>query len=362
MNTTDRTPADLLRSALAADAARPLVTFYDDATGERVELSVATLANWVAKTSNLLQDDLSAEPGDRLALLLPAHWQTAVWLLACSSTSVVADLTGPEAASGAALICDRAVIGRAGQATTTRAPTIAVWSVRADGGWSRPRDVVIRGCRIHGAIRVWGMEAGRPMAALRESSRRAGHTERLQAAAPVNVRIETVTLTGTGSIPLYVGPGVTGLRLTDSRLDGRSISTAIYLDAESGDNTLTGNTIAVRTGREVIAVDGSAGNLIAGNRIDLSAGGLTNRGGVFLYRNCGEDGVVRHQTPSDNRITGNTFRASWFGRVRAVVVGAREGNRRYCGDDAGHPFGSSRDDGDNAVGNVVRDNRVERGL
>ncbi len=104
MNTTDRTPADLLRSALAADAARPLVTFYDDATGERVELSVATLANWVAKTSNLLQDDLSAEPGDRLALLLPAHWQTAVWLLACSSTSVVADLTGPEAASGADLV------------------------------------------------------------------------------------------------------------------------------------------------------------------------------------------------------------------------------------------------------------------
>ncbi|WP_344326298.1 TIGR03089 family protein [Streptomyces macrosporus] len=105
MNTTDRTPADLLRSALAADAARPLVTFYDDATGERVELSVATLANWVAKTSNLLQDELSAEPGDRLALLLPAHWQTAVWLLACSSTSVVADLTGgPDAVSGADLV------------------------------------------------------------------------------------------------------------------------------------------------------------------------------------------------------------------------------------------------------------------
>lgn len=90
MNDTDRTPADLLRSALAADPARPLVTFYDDATGERVELSVATFANWVAKTANLLQDDLAVEPGDRLALLLPAHWQTAVWLLACFSTGVVA--------------------------------------------------------------------------------------------------------------------------------------------------------------------------------------------------------------------------------------------------------------------------------
>ncbi|MEU8481728.1 MULTISPECIES: TIGR03089 family protein [unclassified Streptomyces] len=99
MNATDRTPADLLRSALAADPGRPLVTFYDDATGERVELSVATFANWVAKTANLLQGDLAAQPGDRLALLLPAHWQSAVWLLACSSVGVVADVGGDPAAA-----------------------------------------------------------------------------------------------------------------------------------------------------------------------------------------------------------------------------------------------------------------------
>ncbi|MFD3665345.1 TIGR03089 family protein [Streptomyces sp. NPDC058659] len=97
MNASDRTPADLLRSALAADPARPLVTFYDDATGERVELSVATFANWVAKTANLLQGELSAGPGDRLALLLPAHWQTAVWLLACSSVGVAVEVGGDPA-------------------------------------------------------------------------------------------------------------------------------------------------------------------------------------------------------------------------------------------------------------------------
>lgn len=99
VNATDRTPADLLRSALAADPGRPLVTFYDDATGERVELSVATFANWVAKTANLLQGDLSAAPGDRVALLLPAHWQTAVWLLACASVGAVADVGGDPAAA-----------------------------------------------------------------------------------------------------------------------------------------------------------------------------------------------------------------------------------------------------------------------
>ena len=56
------------------------MTFYDDATGERTELSVATFANWVAKTANLLRDDLAVEPGGTLSLDLPPHWQAAVWL------------------------------------------------------------------------------------------------------------------------------------------------------------------------------------------------------------------------------------------------------------------------------------------
>ncbi|MDT0310244.1 TIGR03089 family protein [Streptomyces sp. DSM 44917] len=103
MNIADRTPADLLRSVLASDATRPLLTFYDDATGERVELSAATLANWVAKTANLLQDELAVQRGERLALLLPAHWQTAVWLLACAATGVVAEVGGDPAAADLAV-------------------------------------------------------------------------------------------------------------------------------------------------------------------------------------------------------------------------------------------------------------------
>jgi uncharacterized protein (TIGR03089 family) len=59
-----------------------MVTYYDDATGERVELSVATYANWVAKTANLLQDELAVEPGERVGLALPAHWQAAVVAMA----------------------------------------------------------------------------------------------------------------------------------------------------------------------------------------------------------------------------------------------------------------------------------------
>ena len=77
------TPADLLRSALRRDAARPFVTYYDDATGERVELSVATFDNWVSKTAGLLRDGLDVALGDRVALLLPAHWQSLVLANAC---------------------------------------------------------------------------------------------------------------------------------------------------------------------------------------------------------------------------------------------------------------------------------------
>jgi uncharacterized protein (TIGR03089 family) len=65
---------------MASDPAGPRITYYDDATGERIELSTATLANWAAKTGNLLRDELGAGPASRVAVLLPAHWQTAAVL------------------------------------------------------------------------------------------------------------------------------------------------------------------------------------------------------------------------------------------------------------------------------------------
>jgi uncharacterized protein (TIGR03089 family) len=67
----------LLRGA----PAQPLITHYDDAADTRVELSVATMRNWAAKTANWLADELEVAPGDRVAVFLPAHWQTAAVLL-----------------------------------------------------------------------------------------------------------------------------------------------------------------------------------------------------------------------------------------------------------------------------------------
>lgn len=79
---TDRTLTDLLLTPiLESDPAGPRVTYYDDATGERIELSALTLANWAAKTANFLRDELGVAPGDAVRVDLPAHWQTAAVLL-----------------------------------------------------------------------------------------------------------------------------------------------------------------------------------------------------------------------------------------------------------------------------------------
>ncbi len=64
-----------------ADPARPLLTYDDRGTGERVELSATTTANWVAKTANLLVDELDLEAGGRVRVGLPSHWLRFVWVL-----------------------------------------------------------------------------------------------------------------------------------------------------------------------------------------------------------------------------------------------------------------------------------------
>jgi parallel beta-helix repeat protein len=133
---------------------------------------------------------------------------------------------------------------------------------------------------------------------------------------------------------------------------GWSASTTVYLDAESGGNRIEGCTFDVRSGREVMAVDGSATNTIIGNRFLQ-----TGYGGIYLYRNCGEGGTVRHQTPQGNVIENNFFnvkdlRAGSYG----IWLGSRQGRRSYCEEDAGYPFGSSIDNRDFADHNVLRGN------
>ena len=101
----------MLAALLRVDPGRPLVTFYDDATGERIELSVTTYANWVAKTASLLVEERDLERGDRLLVDLPTHWLGPVFLGAAWTAGLVVSVwdgdrrrrvvCGPEGARGA---------------------------------------------------------------------------------------------------------------------------------------------------------------------------------------------------------------------------------------------------------------------
>lgn len=72
---------DLMTALRSGHSTSPRLTWYGP-DSERVELSGRVLDNWVAKTSNLLQDELDAGPGTRLRLDLPAHWKSMIWALA----------------------------------------------------------------------------------------------------------------------------------------------------------------------------------------------------------------------------------------------------------------------------------------
>jgi uncharacterized protein (TIGR03089 family) len=79
----DPTLPALFEARLARDPGAPLVTFYDDATGERAELSAKSLANWIAKTYSMLTDSLGLGPGDTAQLSLPVHWLAVPVLFGC---------------------------------------------------------------------------------------------------------------------------------------------------------------------------------------------------------------------------------------------------------------------------------------
>jgi uncharacterized protein (TIGR03089 family) len=71
-----------------------LITYYDDATGERVGLTADDVGRWSAATSALLTRGCRLRPGSQAAVLLPPHWETAVVLLGCWATGVEVSFRG----------------------------------------------------------------------------------------------------------------------------------------------------------------------------------------------------------------------------------------------------------------------------
>ncbi|WP_051367849.1 TIGR03089 family protein [Hamadaea tsunoensis] len=78
-----------------------LLTYYDDNTGERTELSAADLGAWSARTAGMLREGCRLRPGSRIAVLLPPHWQTAAVLLGAWAAGMALSLR-PESTAGLA--------------------------------------------------------------------------------------------------------------------------------------------------------------------------------------------------------------------------------------------------------------------
>jgi len=294
-------------------------------------------------------------------VLAPATAQAPTVSLDCSlaldSDDVVTRklvLEGPEA-SGVTVDCGGGTLR-----TTLSAGGPDFVSIRSrktgESTWARPTDITIRDCRIEGTVRIHGQGLNGEGEDVRTDSLTPGHRTRAQLAAPTRVLLDRLTLVSTGRIPLYVSPGATEVTLRDSLLTGRSVSTVVYLDAESGHNTLVDNTFDVEQvgsplKREVIAVDGSADNVIARNTLSDATSG-----GVFIYRNCGEGGTVRHQRPRRNVITANTLDHGDGLSAPAVWIGSRGSSGlfpTFCPLDDGLDFGSSASDLDFAEHQVI---------
>lgn len=247
-----------------------------------------------------------------------------------------------------------------------------------DKSWSVPQNILVKNCKIIGDVRVYGMGTTGQAEKVRKSSHSLGHTERAQAAAPRHIVLDHMTFQADHNRAIYFAPGVTHSVLSNSRILGKMDSGAVYLDAESADNLIQNNTFDAEAGREIISIDGSSNNSIVGNFFS----GL-NKGGIYLYRNCGEGGTVRHQSPHFNSITNNVFYynqtendASFFEKVGvsifnffspvdveagpppAVWIASRNGNRLYCDDDKGFGFGSSADNDDLVKNTVVTNNQI----
>lgn len=231
-------------------------------------------------------------------------------------------------------------------------------------------DVTVRGCRVEGflnSIRITRV-GFRSLAAGHELDHR---LER--------VVIEDSELFGSRGVGVFVDGWVTDTTLRRLDVHGAG-STGIYLEAGSQRSTVVDNHVHDNgfrengpdgqlttlgglqfrfwgVGREGLAIDGSADNVVRGNRFEGNA-----NGGIFLYTNCGE---YVHERPERwferrigaerNLIEGNTFHGGRTG----VWIGSRMGENTYPMDCSQEAYASSplfRVVLDRAAHTTVRDN------
>jgi uncharacterized protein (TIGR03089 family) len=105
------TPYELL--GRHADRTRPWVTHYDG-PDSRIELSVTSTANAVAKAASMLRDGLGLSPGAVVSIDLPRHWQLPVWVMAALSVGATVGRDLPTRALPAPI--DARIVGPQGLA------------------------------------------------------------------------------------------------------------------------------------------------------------------------------------------------------------------------------------------------------
>jgi hypothetical protein len=195
--------------------------------------------------------------------------------------------------------------------------------------WEHPSNITFRnGCTIKGSVGllgVTGVESTTP-----------GYIALSRNNAPRNIIFDGVTITGVPCsaakagfaqcAPLYLFSGVNGFQLLNSHINGTSGGPNIYLDDLSFRNTIRNNRIEASKqkdgkAREVLAIDGSSENLIVDNFFSS-----LEDGGIYLYRNCGEENSPRLGRPTDNVIINNVFFYDKYdGENPSIFVAQRNG-------------------------------------
>lgn len=202
--------------------------------------------------------------------------------------------------------------------------------VLVSGGGGRIENVTVKNCRIQNfSKRGVNITSG-----IRINSFSVDRAENYRV-SPKNIIIDHVEVLGSGRGGVYFDSYVTDSVLMNSMVKG-SKKVGVYLEQGTQgirilNNTIQGNGVEGR--REGLAIDSSAKNTVEGNHFSGNAGG-----GVFIYKNCGENfkagrSALRWQSSDFNIIKNNTFTDESIG----VWIASRQSkdlSKWGCGDSA----------------------------
>ena len=131
--------------------------------------------------------------------------------------------------------------------------------------------------------------------------------------APFDVHLAKLQVSASGRVGIYFDHHVHDASLRDSTVEG-SGATAIYVEYSTSRIAIESNTFR-RNGfdadgkrnREAIAIDSSSDNRVSSNTFIGNA-----RGGVFLYKNCGEKASEPHSIVRTVHSDNNVIRSNRF--------------------------------------------------